>query len=154
MFKKILNDIQLKDIELVKEYLKFSFRQRKAKKDYKLYINICRIFDVYPDTIKELLDNIPTLGYYKDYFYVLKFSRNATLSKYIYDIVVKQLKIDMQHIKSKQNDKITTLGKWLPRETSKINKETNFIDNFTEIFYIKRKIIINLKFFILTVVYS
>lgn len=132
-FKKILNDDELSDIETVKSYLAFSFKQRKAKKDYKLYINICKIFNIYPETIKELLDNIPTLGYYKDYFYVLMFSRNEELDNHIYDIVINQINSDLQNLKDKKE--ISTIGKWLPRENCKINKQCNFIDKFNVRFY-------------------
>lgn len=135
MFKKILNYTQLHDTNVVKDYLKFSFRQRKAKKDYKLYINICKIYNVYPDTIKELLNNIPVLGYYKDYFYILSFSRNQKLDQHIYNIVSSQLKKDMEYIKNGQHNKITTMGKWIPKESSTINKKIDFVDKFNKIFY-------------------
>lgn len=132
-FKNILHDDELTNIDTVKEYLQYSFRQRKPKKDYKLYINICKIYDHYPETIKELLNNIPTLGYYKDYFYILMFSRNSNLDDYIYNIVVKQLKEDLQNLKLKKE--ISTLGKWLPREKCKINQKCGFIDKFNALFY-------------------
>ena len=132
-FRSILNDEELANIETVKAYLQYSFRSRKPKKDYKLYINICKIYNVYPNTITDLLDNIPTLGYYKDYFYILMFSRNNNLNTYIYDLVVNQLHQDLDNLKQKKP--ISTIGKWLPRESSKINKQCNFIDNFTQIFY-------------------
>lgn len=132
-FKYILHNDELNDIDTVKSYLQFSFRQRKPKKDYKLYINICKIYNIYPNTIKELLDEIPNLGYYKDYFYILMFSRNTDLDEYIYNIVATQLKQDLQNLK--QNKEISTLGKWLPREQSKINSRCNFIDKFNAQFY-------------------
>lgn len=132
-FKKVLRDDDLKEIETVKEYLQFSFRKRKAKKDYKLYINICKIYNVYPETIKDVLNNIPKLGYYKDYFYILMFSRNNQLSQYIYDLVISQLDEDLKNLK--EDKQISTIGKWLPRESSKINKQCNFIDTFNSMFY-------------------
>jgi len=132
-FRSILNSEELSDVETVKAYLQYSFRNRKPKKDFKVYINICKIYNLYPNTITELLDNIPTLGYYKDYFYILMFSRSESLNKYIYDLVVNQLQQDLENLKQKKP--ISTIGKWLPRENSKINKQCNFIDNFTQIFY-------------------
>jgi|688.fasta_scaffold239712_2 hypothetical protein len=130
---KILDKTDLNDIEMVKEYLKISFKNRKAKKDYKLYINIVNIYSHYPETIKELLDNIPSLGYYKDYFYILMFSKNDDLNEYIYNIVINQINNDLNNLK--ENKEISTLGKWLPRENHKINKNCNFIDKFTEKLY-------------------
>lgn len=132
-FKYILNEDELNNITTIKEYLQFSFRKRKPKKDYKLYINICKIYDSYPNTIIELLDNIPTLGYYKDYFYILMFSRNTKLDTYIHNIIINQLNLDLKNLK--ENKEISTLGKWLPREQSKINKRCNFIDKFNLLFY-------------------
>lgn len=132
-FSGILNDAELSNIETVKSYLQFSFRSRKPKKDYKLYINICKICELYPETIRELLNNIPTLGYYKDYFYILMFSRNAMLDSYIYDLIYRQLLSDVRNMK--ESKQITTLGKWLPRENSKINLKCNFIDKFSQMFF-------------------
>ena len=132
-FKKVLNDEDLKNMDMVKSYLSFSFRQRKPKKDYKLYINVCKIFNIYPDTIKQLLDNIPTMGYYKDYFYILMFSRNSNLDAYIYNIVIDQINKDLNNLKEKKE--ISTIGKWLPRENCKINKQCGFIDKFNALFY-------------------
>lgn len=132
-FRSVLKDDELNNIETVKNYLQYSFRNRKPKKDYKLYINICKIYNSYPNTIKDLLNNIPTLGYYKDYFYILMFSRNQNLDKIIYDIVIDQLNQDLGNLKNKKE--ISTLGKWLPRENSKINKQCNFIDKFNIQFF-------------------
>jgi hypothetical protein len=132
-FKSILNDDDILNKETVGDYLEQSFKRRRAKKDFELYINICKIYDKYPSTIEELLNNIPTLGYYKDYFYILMFSRNKALDKYILDIIIKQVNEDLQNIKDKRV--ISTLGKWLPRENCKINKKINFIDTFNQVFY-------------------
>lgn len=130
---KILNDTNLNDPDFVKDYLEHSFSKRKSKKSYKLYINICKIYDLYPKSITDILDNINTLGYYKDYFYIYMFSRNDNLSNYIMNLVIKQINSDLDNLKKKQD--ISTLGKWLPRENSKINKKSKFIDNFSNIMF-------------------
>lgn len=132
-FRKIFNDDELKDKNFVEEYLETSFRRRKAKKDFKLYINICKIYDHYPKTVEELLNNIPELGYYKDYFYIFMFSRSDSLNEYILNFVVNQLHKDVEALKN--NNQVSTLGKWLPRENHKINSKSNFIDKFCEKFY-------------------
>ena len=137
---KIFQDTDLDDIEKVKQYLQYSLKWRRTKKDFKLYINICVIFERYPETIKNILVNIPTLGYYKDYFYVLMFSKNVILNEFIYDIIIRQLSLDVENLKSDKS--ISTLGKWLPREKSQINRRCNFIDKFNVRFFpnIKSKI--------------
>ena len=137
-FKKILDDDEIKNSDFVKEYLKFSFDRRRAEKDMKLYINICKIYNSYPDTIKELLDNIPTLGYYKDYFHIYNLSKSTELNQYILDLVVKQIKIDITNLK--ENKEISTVGKFLPRENSKLNKNNSFIDAFCKVLYPGMKI--------------
>lgn len=129
-YKTILSDEQLLDKSFVQEYLEFSFKRRRPEKDPKLYINICKIYTTYPDTIKELLDNINKLGYYKDYFHILKYSKQPDLSNYIFDLVTTQIATDIINMKNKTN--ITTLGKYLPREKSKLNIKINFIDRFNE----------------------
>lgn len=131
-FKRILNDKILNDKESVKEYLTISFKKRLSQKDFKLYINICKIYDLYPDTIQELLNNIPTLGYYKDYFFIYNFARNDQLKEYIVNLIVNQIKEDLENLKQKKQ--ISTLGKWLPRENSKLNYN-GFQDHFCNVYY-------------------
>lgn len=132
-YRRILHENDLMDAPFIKSYLEKEFRFRRTKKNKALYINISIIFHKYPDTIKEILNNIPLLGYYKDYFYILMFSRNPELDQYIYGIIYRQLREDQSNLRN--NKKISTLGKWLPREDSKINKKCNFIDKFSEIFF-------------------
>lgn len=123
---RILTTDDLKEVNNVKLYLEYAFSKRKAKKNCKVYINICAIFEVYPNIIKEILINIPVLGYYKDYFYVLSFSTNAELNEHIYDIIIDQITKDIKSIEN--NEEISTMGKWLPREKSKINKRCKIVD--------------------------
>jgi len=132
-FKKILYQDDLKDLKIVKEYLDFSLRKRLPKKNFKFYINLCNIYDHHPNLIQEIVNNIPKLGYYKDYFYILYFSRNQQLTNGIYDIVITQIKNDIDNYNN--NTTISTLGKWLPRENSKIDKRIKFVDTFTQILY-------------------
>jgi len=131
-FSNVLEPEQLSNIEVVKSYLEFSFRARKAQKDQKLYQNIALIYQHFPKLISELLVEIPKIGYYKDYFYLLIYAEDE-LSEKIYNIVIEQLKIDLENYKRK--GQITTLGKWLPREASKINKKTGFVDKFGARFF-------------------
>lgn len=129
----VLAPEQLADKTLVKTYLEKSFRRRRTEKDKKLYININIIFTRYPEIIKSIIRDIPILGYYKDYFHILAYSRNAVLDKYIYDIVVSSIKKD--YYAMREHKEITTLGKWLPREGSKIDRKCDFVDKFNVLFY-------------------
>ena len=132
-FKDVLTPAELKNPDTVKNYLEYSFRRRRTKKNLKLYINICLIFEFYPKTIKDVLNNIPSLGYYKDYFYILSYSKNIYLTAYIFDLIGTQLRLDLHKMES--GEKISTLGKWLPREKSSINTKCNFVDKFCRYFF-------------------
>lgn len=132
-FKNVLTNEELANKSLVKEYLEYSFRKRRAKKNSKLYINLTKIYKLYPSTIKHILDEIPRLGYYKDYFYILSYSKNNDLDLYIYHLIISQLNLDLDNLK--YNLPISTLGKWLPRETSKLNLACNFVDKFNALFF-------------------
>lgn len=132
-FRSVLSNDDLGNKSLVKEYLEWSFKKRRSKKNAKLYINICQIFPCYPNTIKNILDAIPKLGYYKDYFYILMYSKNNDLDEYIYQLIISQLRLDLDNLE--KGLPISTLGKWLPREKSKINLECNFVDKFNRLFF-------------------
>lgn len=132
-FHLILNESELKNSDLVQNYLEYSLKFRKPKKSFKFYINITKIFDYYPKLIKNILDNIPKLGYYKDYFYILSFCRNSELSEYIFKLIIQQLDQDIQNYNNFKE--ISTLGKWLPREKSRLDKKINFVDKFNSKFF-------------------
>jgi hypothetical protein len=117
----------------IKIFLERNFSQRQAKKDNRLYIAINKIYEHHPNIVNMLLDNIPRLGYYKDYFHILNVASNADLIDRIYDIVLEQIRSDIKNLKLGQE--ISTLGKWLPREKSKLNKKLNFIKRFTKDFF-------------------
>lgn len=133
--QRVLFDDEIQNVDKVKAYITKSFSKRKPKKSNKLYINLCNIYEVYPQVVEEVLDNIPKLGYYKDYFHVLSFANNYALKNYIYNIVITQINEDMKNMALGKG--ITTMGKWLPSEGSKINKKINFIDNFNKLFWTK-----------------
>jgi hypothetical protein len=121
------------DARQVKSFLEKNFSQRLAKKDPKLYVAICKIYDHHPDIINMLLEQIPKLGYYKDYFYILAIAQNTKLVDKIYDLILCQVKSDIANLELGRE--ISTLGKWLPREKSKLAVKTNFIKRFTKELY-------------------
>ncbi len=132
-YKKLLTEKDINDIDIVSDYISKSFNKRRPKKCSWLYMNIANIYGVFPAVIEDILNNLPRLGYYKDYFHILSFSKNNKLDDYIYNIVIRQLNDDLKNLKSKKP--VSTLGKWLPSEGSKINKKINFIDKFNAIFW-------------------
>lgn len=129
----ILCKYQLENSEYVKKYLDYKLKWRKSRKHPTFYINISRIYSYHPLLVLEIIQNIPHLGYYKDYFHILLFSKNIELNNQIHLLVLNQLKKDIGNMTLLWP--ISTLGKWLPSEKSKINKETNFIDLFSKLLY-------------------
>ncbi|GAG49459.1 unnamed protein product, partial [marine sediment metagenome] len=127
--------IENKDKDGVKNYLMDTFKFQRAQKYNAVYINLCRLYEHYPQTITEIIKNIPTLGYWKDYFFILKFSRNKELTRLIYNIIIKKLRVDIN--KYNQGQSISSLAKWLPREGSKLEKRINFIDTVNQELYPK-----------------
>jgi hypothetical protein len=131
--KKILDDSELKNKGLVSSWIHDKLKHRRAFKGHKFYINICKIYDFYPDLVEGMLNNMNDLGYHKDYFHIMYHSRNGHLNDYIMDIVVNQISLDYQNMK--KGKKITTLGKWLPKEDSKIDKKIKFVIHFCDIYF-------------------
>lgn len=129
----ILCKTQLENIEHVKNYLDYKLKWRKSRKHPTFYINISNIYDYHPQLILEIIQNIHSLGYYKDYFHILFFSKNIELHNEIYLLVLHQLEEDIKNMELMWP--ISTLGKWLPSEKSKINKQTNFINLFSKLLY-------------------
>lgn len=139
-FRKVLSESELQDEPFVKEYLESSFKRRQAMKSPKLYTNLANIYYHHPKLIKNILKNINSLGYYKDIFYILAHDKNTqndfvkeSLEQYIYRIVRDQLVSDLQNIVEKKI--ISTMGKWLPRENSSIDKKTGFVAKFGQYYF-------------------
>ena len=56
-YRKILNDVDLGDQTIVSEWIQHKLKSRKPFKGHRFYINICKIYNNYPNLIEELLDN-------------------------------------------------------------------------------------------------
>lgn len=117
----------------VKDYLIKSFKYRQTKKNINFYKNIVELFSMYPKTILQIINHLFELGYWKDYFYLLNVSENQELNNYIYDLLVDRLKKDI--ICEKNNEQISTLAKWLPRQNSSFDKKLNFVNNFNKLMF-------------------
>jgi hypothetical protein len=115
------------------------FIRRKAKKPTKFYQTFIHLYDLYPNIGYEYLKDIPKKGYYGDYIYILielynMITKNGELLEYnIYDIIIKTLKQDI--INYNNNNKITTLSKWLPNENLNKNKKYKIVKKIVEKLY-------------------
>jgi hypothetical protein len=123
----------INDKASVKNYLEEAFTKRKAQKKKRFYKNLINLYEVYPLTITKIIDNIPKLGYWKDYIFILYYSDNAELTTYIYNLLLNQLLEDVQH--DKDGMPTTTLAKWLPRQGSSFDRKFDFIDKFNSLLY-------------------
>lgn len=117
----------------LKEYVINTFRNKRTKKPFGVYINIANSYDEYPETIKDIVINLYSIGYWKDYLLLLLASNNLELNNFIYNYLVDTLKQDIKNDKLGEN--ISTLAKWLPRENSKFNKKLDFVNKFNSIMY-------------------
>ena len=122
--------LNYKDRKQVKNYLNYKLSKNKLFKGYSFYKNLCGLYEHYPDTIKEIIINIPKITYYKDYFRILNLSKNEQLNDYIYGLLLSQIKEDIQNYKNNQN--ISTLAKWLPRKGREFDKKLDFVNKFSE----------------------
>ena len=123
--------LDLDNYDEVKKYLFKQLKYKKPKKHNSFYVNLCKMYNIYPEMIEEIVENLSKLGYYKDYFHVLCFSRNDKLNDYIYELIVYKYYADLQAESAGRS--FTKLIKWLPRENSSIDKKTNFVENFCNI---------------------
>lgn len=131
--KKLLTYEEASNEEIVRDYITKSFNKRRPQKSKFVYINLSEIYCFFPKLVTEILDNIGQLGYYKDYFHILSYSLTDNLNDYIYTKVASQINDDLVKLGKKRE--ISTLGKWLPSENSKINRKINFIDKFNVVFF-------------------
>lgn len=72
-------------------------------------------------------------GYYKRWFLIMKESSSTRFRNEIYQLSIDKLNEDID--RSKNNKKISTLAKWLPRENSSLDKELDFVNNITKKLY-------------------
>jgi len=125
------------EYENILTFFNKEFQKRRTKKPFIFYKKIATYYDKYPDTVKELVKNLHSMGYWKDYFMLLLASNNLELNDFIYDFLVESLKKDLDNYDS--GEQITTLAKWLPREGSGFDKKLNFVDKFSKIIYPEQK---------------
>ncbi len=122
----------------VVRFLEDKFKNQRTKKPFQTYKQIVKIYEQYPKTIEDLVSSIHIIGYWKDCFFLLiaclalkKRNFNVKgLEDFIYDHLIDTLKKDIE--RNRNNQKITTVAKWLPREKSSFDKKINFVKNFTD----------------------
>lgn len=135
--------IELNNVVGIKKYIMkiYNLKPGPSKLPY-FYKIIVTLFDKYPLTIYEIIDTVPTWGYYKDYMFLLVASQantNEELTIYIYNLLKKQFKRDTKNYFKNSSKKrpinISTLAKWLPREKSSFDKKLHFVNRMSKLLY-------------------
>jgi hypothetical protein len=127
--------IDYSDKDLMKQYILSGFKRKGQFKGVKLYKLLIKLYNIYPQTIKEIIDNLDKITYYKDYFRLLSMSKNEELNEYIYNLIETRVQIEFN------NGKATNLSKWLPRERSHYDKKLGFVTRICKKLYPKINII-------------
>lgn len=128
-----MKNIDIDDVDQVKEYIKKNILYPKLKKHNGFYIFISKLYDKYPNTTKEIIDVLPKITYYKDYLKILNLSDNNELNSYIYDVMLRQINKDIDD--SKKNLPISTLAKWLPRKGREFDRKLDFVNKFGKMMF-------------------
>jgi hypothetical protein len=127
--------------ERIEEYWINTLSKRKMQKGNYFYSNIILLFEHYPDICYRIINNLPKLGYWKDYFLILNAntiypdikSRHELLEIYITKLLLEQIIKDIDN--HKNNKRISTLAKWLPRQNCSFNKDYKFIPRFSRMMF-------------------
>lgn len=102
-----------------------------SSKCNEFYKMLGMIYNTYPSLIKELVDYIMEWGNPRDFLLIIAFSDNKELNDYVYQKVLEIIHNDLEILEKNDDTPISTMGKYLPRNKTFINTETNFQDTFT-----------------------
>lgn len=126
-------NLNLEDKNQVRNYLIYKLSNNRLFKGNKFYTNLIKLYGVYPEIIIDIIDKLPELTYYKDYFRILYLSKNEELNQHIYQILLDQIKRDIENYN--KNEPISTLAKWLPRKGREYDRKLNFVNKFGEMLF-------------------
>ncbi len=125
------------DNDAIKQYIIKAFdRKHGPKKTYRFYLTLAQLYSRYTDTIQQLICTVPKWGYRKDFLYLLAAAKKKkvyAMTEFIYDHIVVELKKDIE--KYHNEEKISTLAKWLPREGTSFDKLLNFVEKICKLLY-------------------
>lgn len=115
---------------------------KKGRKPKCFYTDLIYYQKLYPNVVNELIRNLYKLGNWKDYFHILKYidntdnKENNKLNDIIFELLIESIQDD--------NLKVD-VALAMPREGSYIDKQTQFVDRFSKMFFPKNNKITNRK---------
>ncbi len=129
--------LEQKDVEKIKQYIIDAYsRKHGPKKIYRFYLALAHLYPIYTKTIQELIVTTQKWGYGKDYLYLLtaaKKKRRRKMINFIYDHLIEKLHDDAMLYR--EDKRISTLAKWLPRQKSSFDKSLNFVEHMCNRMY-------------------
>lgn len=135
--KKLLADGSPVDVANLFVLMFITRNARGGKGEKKLSYDIfLELSKQYPDTAGKLLNFFPHYGYWKDLFHIMELAQadptvdGDKINETCYDIMAEQLRKDMMTLDEDNNDTMSLLAKWLPRENSHFDKKLKFVNAF------------------------
>lgn len=135
------------DFKRIKKHIYNSFKYKKgANKTLYFYKCICILYPEYPETVKQILDDIPKWGYYKDYLLFLQSIDNLCYKQTGYKYTRKQdgkyIEINPDEYENKREDnyadyKNTLNNTKINNQNVTLNDNNNTIKNNNMVVYKK-----------------
>mgnify|MGYP005839504497 CR=1 FL=1 len=123
---------------LINTYSKKSIRH--PKKSFSFYCGIIKLCPFYINIFIKIIDNVTNWGYHKDLILLILASKkenNIEAEDIIYQNILNNLQTDVE--KKRNNQPISKLAKWLPREGSSFDNKINFVDKIGILLFPKIK---------------
>jgi len=119
--------IMSNDTEKIKEFILNKFSKKNGpQKSVSFYKTLVRLYPNMTSMVRDLIDNIPEWGYWKDYFMILLYSEDCPeLADYIYELLINQLEVDWENFET--GNEISMLAKWIPRQGKSFDKKYGFV---------------------------
>ena len=120
--------------EEVKNEIMRGFKKPTHHKSNNTFKILIKAYDSYTDVVEEIIDNLNTITYYKDYFRLLTISKHEQLNNYVWNLIEKRTIEEFNNF-NKKKSKPSMLAKWLPSENSHYDKKLDFVNKIVKILY-------------------